>query len=101
MGRRQGSDERKTAEQVISACADIHWHKGAFANAIVYEHPTLQQYFMETILETVSAMADEYLAGRYDGRNEETMRAAFVMRAALIDDAERNGKQFTSTLPHV
>lgn len=67
-------EARSIANNLIDAVNKYSFDNASFANEITTSHRTLQQSAMRAFVECIKEWADDYEAGAYDLRNEDTVR---------------------------
>lgn len=82
------TDERKAWNLLAASIGGFSWNPVAFVVCVAYEHPSIQQRFMQSILHMIDSWADSYAQGTYDIRNRETVELAHTIREAIIEKQE-------------
>lgn len=85
----QTADEQTLAafSEFIRMCNTMAYDAGeAFAGHMQSEHRTLQQSSFRVMSACIEAWAKNYETGRYDARNEQTVRLAFRIWNEILRD---------------
>ena len=82
--RVENSKEGKAYHQLSDAINDTCWNPNDFAKAAMYDHPTLQQSLIRTMVATINEFAKKEYT---DGRNEQGVQMCKnLVASGLLDN---------------
>lgn len=77
------SKEGKALSALTDSLNSFSWNPETFAKAVQFEHRTLQQSLMRTIVKVIREMAEF----NYDGRNEASvMLCKEIVESGILDN---------------